>query len=203
MRSIPTFISIKLFSGSKYQIFWEWLSKQKLNATCPREHNSLVYHSLVFCRVRDFLFWNELNIFVFQGFPAVIVAISLGATQAVGYGSSEACWLDVKSGVVWAFIGPAILIISVSGYSIVLCFTSYQWKVQSIGCSDRKQIVSIVFSGLKSKMEKNQFWMFGFDCVSWGELWRKGSLPSFFDLGKLVAKISILSHPCSFLTNTD
>lgn len=113
-----------------------------------------VYHSLVFCRVGDFLVWNELNIFVFQGFPAVIVAISLGATQAVGYGSSEACWLDVKSGVVWAFIGPAILIISVSGYSIVLCFTSYQWKVQSTGCSDRKQIVSSVFSGLKSKMEK-------------------------------------------------
>ncbi|XP_058959688.2 uncharacterized protein [Pocillopora verrucosa] len=48
------------------------------------------------------------------GFPAVIVAISLGATQAVGYGSSEACWLDVKSGVAWAFIGPAILIISIN-----------------------------------------------------------------------------------------
>ena len=120
-----------------------------------------VYHSPVFCRVGDFLVWNELNIFVFQGFPAVIVAISLGATQAVGYGSSEACWLDVKSGVAWAFIGPAILIISVSGYSLVLCFTSYQWNVRSTGCCDRKQIVSSVFSGLKSKMEKNQFWMFG------------------------------------------
>ena len=120
-----------------------------------------MYHSLVFCRVRDFLVWNELNVFVFQGFPVVIVAISLGATQAVGYGSSEACWLDVKSGVVWAFIGPAILIISVSGYSLVLCFASYQWNVRSTGCCDRKQIVSSVFLGLKSKMEKNQFWMFG------------------------------------------
>ncbi|XP_022786826.1 adhesion G protein-coupled receptor L3-like isoform X1 [Stylophora pistillata] len=48
------------------------------------------------------------------GFPAVIVAISLGATQAVGYGSSKACWLDVESGLVWAFIGPAVLVILVN-----------------------------------------------------------------------------------------
>ena len=43
------------------------------------------------------------------------MAISLGATQADGYGSSENCWLDVPSGLIWAFIAPAILIILVSG----------------------------------------------------------------------------------------
>ena len=50
----------------------------------------------------------------FTGFPAIIVAISLAATQAVGYGNAHACWLDVSSGMIWAFIAPAITIILVS-----------------------------------------------------------------------------------------
>jgi len=48
------------------------------------------------------------------GFPVIIVAISLGATQADGYGSPEGCWLDVPSGLIWAFIAPAILIILIN-----------------------------------------------------------------------------------------
>ena len=56
----------------------------------------------------------------FLGFPVIIVAISLGATQADGYGSPEGCWLDVPSGLVWAFIAPAILIILVSGICLTL-----------------------------------------------------------------------------------
>ena len=52
----------------------------------------------------------------------IIVAISLGATQADGYGSPEACWLDVPSGLIWAFIAPAIVIILVSGSSFALNF---------------------------------------------------------------------------------
>jgi len=48
------------------------------------------------------------------GFPVIIVAISLGSTQADGYGSSEGCWLDVPSGLIWAFIAPAILIILIN-----------------------------------------------------------------------------------------
>jgi len=43
-----------------------------------------------------------------------VVAISLAVTQADGYGDKDACWLDVKSGLIWAFIGPAILVILVS-----------------------------------------------------------------------------------------
>lgn len=162
-----------------------------------------VYHSLVFCRVGDFLVWNELNIFVFQGFPAVIVAISLGATQAVGYGSSEACWLDVKSGVAWAFIGPAILIISVSGYSLVLCFTSYQWNVRSTGCCDRKQIncFQCLFGSEIQNGEKSilNVWI---ACPE-ESFEGKGIFLVFVTQENYSPKMSILSHPCSFLTNTD
>ena len=52
--------------------------------------------------------------FRFVGFPLLIVTISLAATQADGYGSPDACWLDVPSGLIWAFIAPAIVIILVS-----------------------------------------------------------------------------------------
>jgi len=43
-----------------------------------------------------------------------VVATSLAVTQADGYGDKDACWLDVKSSLIWAFIGPAILVILVS-----------------------------------------------------------------------------------------
>ena len=52
------------------------------------------------------------------GFPAIVVAISLAVTQTNGYGNKEACWLDVKSGLIWGFIGPALLIILVSKLKI-------------------------------------------------------------------------------------
>ncbi|XP_068679872.1 adhesion G protein-coupled receptor L4-like isoform X2 [Montipora foliosa] len=48
------------------------------------------------------------------GFPAIIVAISLAATQAVGYGNAHACRLDVSSGLIWGFIAPAITVILVN-----------------------------------------------------------------------------------------
>lgn len=48
------------------------------------------------------------------GFPAIIVVISLAATKAEGYGTTEACWLDVPSGLIWAFIAPALIVISIN-----------------------------------------------------------------------------------------
>lgn len=54
------------------------------------------------------------------GFPALIVVISLAATQADGYGTSEACWLDVPSGLIWAFIAPAVIIILINIVVFVL-----------------------------------------------------------------------------------
>ena len=50
----------------------------------------------------------------FPGFPAIVVAISLAVTQTKGYESKDLCWLDVKTGLIWAFAGPAILVITVS-----------------------------------------------------------------------------------------
>ena len=50
---------------------------------------------------------------MFLGFPAIIVSISLAVTQTNGYGSKSACWLDMKNGLIWTFIAPALFVILV------------------------------------------------------------------------------------------
>ncbi|XP_052808064.1 adhesion G protein-coupled receptor L4-like [Mya arenaria] len=54
--------------------------------------------------------------------PAVIVGISLGATQTQGYGNTNFCWLSLSRGVIWAFVAPALLIISLNIICLVLVF---------------------------------------------------------------------------------
>ena len=53
-------------------------------------------------------------VLIFLGFPAMIVIISLSATQLKGYGNKEACWLNADKGLTWAFIVPALGVILVS-----------------------------------------------------------------------------------------
>ena len=43
----------------------------------------------------------------------MIVVVSLGATQGEGYGTKYSCWLDVENKLIWAFVGPAFLVILV------------------------------------------------------------------------------------------
>ncbi|XP_071115253.1 uncharacterized protein [Haliotis cracherodii] len=45
------------------------------------------------------------------GAPVVVVGISLGATQLNGYGSEQFCWLSLESGLLWAFVAPALAVI--------------------------------------------------------------------------------------------
>ncbi|KXJ29080.1 uncharacterized protein LOC110252281 [Exaiptasia diaphana] len=57
------------------------------------------------------------------GFPLLTVAISLGATQIEGYGYhglQTACWLSVDNGLIWAFIGPAVVIMLINMVVFVL-----------------------------------------------------------------------------------
>ncbi|XP_052245369.1 adhesion G protein-coupled receptor L4-like isoform X2 [Dreissena polymorpha] len=52
--------------------------------------------------------------------PAVIVGISLGVTKTKGYGNENFCWLSIKDGVIWAFVGPTLLIILLNVGSLVI-----------------------------------------------------------------------------------
>ncbi|KAK3577432.1 hypothetical protein CHS0354_032279 [Potamilus streckersoni] len=44
--------------------------------------------------------------------PAGIVGASLGISRLNGYGNDQHCWLAVRQGLIWAFVGPAALIIA-------------------------------------------------------------------------------------------
>ena len=70
-----------------------------------------------------------IRIASFAGFPAIVVTISLAVTQANGYGNKKACWLDVKSGLIWAFIGPAMLVILVSENSFHFLLLIDRWLI--------------------------------------------------------------------------
>ncbi|CAG2255062.1 unnamed protein product [Mytilus edulis] len=52
--------------------------------------------------------------------PVIIVAISMGATKLEGYGNSKFCWLTLESGLLWAFIGPALLVVLINLIILIL-----------------------------------------------------------------------------------
>ncbi|XP_052275533.1 adhesion G protein-coupled receptor L3-like isoform X2 [Dreissena polymorpha] len=52
--------------------------------------------------------------------PAVIVGISLGVTKTKGYGNENFCWLSIKDGLIWAFVGPTLLIILLNVGTLVI-----------------------------------------------------------------------------------
>ncbi|XP_063426076.1 adhesion G-protein coupled receptor D1-like [Mytilus trossulus] len=59
--------------------------------------------------------------------PAVIVGISTAVTKLKGYGnqqlyvfSYQSCWLTLESNLIWAFIGPALLVIVINFMFIII-----------------------------------------------------------------------------------
>ncbi|KAH3726982.1 hypothetical protein DPMN_052889 [Dreissena polymorpha] len=54
------------------------------------------------------------------GFPAIIVGVSMVATQLDGYGNDRFCWLSVESGLFWAFAGPVLAIVVTNLIILVL-----------------------------------------------------------------------------------
>ncbi|KAK3584429.1 hypothetical protein CHS0354_017709 [Potamilus streckersoni] len=54
--------------------------------------------------------------------PAVIVAVSMGVTKLEGYGNEKFCWLSIEDGLIWAFVGPAALVILLNFIIILVVF---------------------------------------------------------------------------------
>nr|XP_055246454.1 adhesion G protein-coupled receptor B2 isoform X15 [Gorilla gorilla gorilla] len=48
------------------------------------------------------------------GLPALVVAVSVGFTRTKGYGTSSYCWLSLEGGLLYAFVGPAAVIVLVN-----------------------------------------------------------------------------------------
>ncbi|XP_027760520.1 adhesion G protein-coupled receptor B2 isoform X4 [Empidonax traillii] len=48
------------------------------------------------------------------GLPALVVAVSVGFTRTKGYGTATYCWLSLEGGLLYAFVGPAAVIVLVN-----------------------------------------------------------------------------------------
>ncbi|EDV23799.1 uncharacterized protein TRIADDRAFT_57362 [Trichoplax adhaerens] len=60
-----------------------------------------------------------LYVFVGWGIPVIIVATSI-AIRFNDYGSNRICWLSIKNGLIWAFVGPVIAIITINFVIFIL-----------------------------------------------------------------------------------
>ncbi|XP_053397886.1 adhesion G protein-coupled receptor B1-like [Mercenaria mercenaria] len=78
--------------------------------------------------------------------PAIIVGISLGVTKGEGYGNDKFCWLDIDSGLIWSFIGPAAFIIFVNFIVILVVFK----KMASSAVLKSKTSKTKIKTGLRS-----------------------------------------------------
>ncbi|XP_052808093.1 adhesion G protein-coupled receptor L3-like [Mya arenaria] len=78
--------------------------------------------------------------------PLVIVGISLGITRTHGYGNSSFCWLSIKGGVVWAFVGPALFIILVNIVALFIIIT----KMLRMKAMTRKPLNAKIMTSVRS-----------------------------------------------------
>uniref|UniRef100_A0A3Q4AIE2 Uncharacterized protein n=1 Tax=Mola mola TaxID=94237 RepID=A0A3Q4AIE2_MOLML len=69
------------------------------------------------------------------GLPALVVAISVGFTEAKGYGTPSYCWLSLEGGLLYAFVGPAAAVVLVNMVIGILVFNKL---VSKDGITDMK-----------------------------------------------------------------
>ncbi|XP_035284015.1 adhesion G protein-coupled receptor B2-like isoform X3 [Anguilla anguilla] len=70
------------------------------------------------------------------GLPALVVAVSVGFTRARGYGSASSCWLSLEGGLLYAFVGPAAVIVLVNMLIGIVIFNKL---VSRDGISDKSK----------------------------------------------------------------
>ncbi|CAC5408849.1 unnamed protein product [Mytilus coruscus] len=80
--------------------------------------------------------------------PAVIVGISAGVTKLKGYGNHKYCWLSPEANLIWAFIGPALLVIMIN--VIVIIITVYKMMtVKAVAVKTPTEKTKIGLKGIR------------------------------------------------------
>uniref|UniRef100_A0A4W3GFP1 Adhesion G protein-coupled receptor B1 n=1 Tax=Callorhinchus milii TaxID=7868 RepID=A0A4W3GFP1_CALMI len=69
------------------------------------------------------------------GLPALVVATSIGFTKSKGYGTVNYCWLSLEGGLLYAFVGPAAVVVLVNMVIGILVFNKL---VSKDGITDKK-----------------------------------------------------------------
>uniref|UniRef100_A0A670YAN4 Adhesion G protein-coupled receptor B2 n=1 Tax=Pseudonaja textilis TaxID=8673 RepID=A0A670YAN4_PSETE len=69
------------------------------------------------------------------GLPALVVAVSVGFTRTKGYGTASYCWLSLEGGLLYAFVGPAAVIVLVNMLIGIIVFNKLMSRDVSVGVS--------------------------------------------------------------------
>ncbi|XP_051843765.1 adhesion G protein-coupled receptor B2 isoform X10 [Antechinus flavipes] len=70
------------------------------------------------------------------GLPALVVAVSVGFTRTKGYGTASYCWLSLEGGLLYAFVGPAAVIVLVNMLIGIIVFNKLMTRD---GISDKSK----------------------------------------------------------------
>ncbi|XP_057259417.1 adhesion G protein-coupled receptor B2 isoform X6 [Pezoporus wallicus] len=74
------------------------------------------------------------------GLPALVVAVSVGFTRTKGYGTASYCWLSLEGGLLYAFVGPAAVIVLVNMLVGIIVFNKLMSR-DGISDKSKKQRV--------------------------------------------------------------
>uniref|UniRef100_A0A8C8AR95 Adhesion G protein-coupled receptor B2 n=1 Tax=Otus sunia TaxID=257818 RepID=A0A8C8AR95_9STRI len=69
------------------------------------------------------------------GLPALVVAVSVGFTRTKGYGTASYCWLSLEGGLLYAFVGPAAVIVLVNMLVGIIVFNKLMSR--DVPCAPR------------------------------------------------------------------
>ncbi|XP_072274699.1 adhesion G protein-coupled receptor B2 isoform X10 [Pyxicephalus adspersus] len=79
------------------------------------------------------------------GLPALVVAVSVGFTRTKGYGTPHYCWLSLEGGLLYAFVGPAAVIVLVNMLIGIIVFNKLMSR-DGISDKSKKQRAGIEIS---------------------------------------------------------
>ncbi|RDD36445.1 Adhesion G-protein coupled receptor D1, partial [Trichoplax sp. H2] len=101
------------------------------------------------------------------GMPLVVVVFSV-LIRFDGYGADERCWLSTKDGLIWAFVGPVIAIISIN--TIIMVAVIKITVTSTTVLVHQKNIEN--FAGIKSMVKATAIL-----CPLLGLTWILGMIP--------------------------
>ncbi|XP_078285495.1 adhesion G protein-coupled receptor E2-like [Rhinoraja longicauda] len=96
------------------------------------------------------------------GCPLITVGIS-AAVFSQGYGTEKYCWLDLKSGFLWAFLAPVCVIILVNGGFFIITVLKLAEKFSSVNpdMDQLKNIRVFTFTAVAQLCLLGCTWIFG------------------------------------------
>ncbi|EDO49772.1 predicted protein, partial [Nematostella vectensis] len=81
------------------------------------------------------------------GFPIVLVSVSIGISRLQGYGDvGKVCWLSADSGLLWAFIAPALFVITVNTIVLIAIIR----RMLSLKLMQKKSALVRVRAGIRA-----------------------------------------------------